>query len=476
MNLNNYIKKRGKHMFKKLWILTEERPKKEVIVTILEKYLKDKNIACFVDNIRIIPILKNNIFTFKYEIIGFKTPKISNIYIKIISGTSSFVDFLVFETINEPNSNDIPIYAIEETKTDDKESRNTGVYQRCSKFVYIDFFYPNVKKIMLYNLQISQKDEATLTYIFGTKMLKTLEVEILGKSGIEDKKFDAFKSVDELIELKNSMPETKNGVSVKLTKNTNSIKISAKLEKSGRLASDPSIGMTTIISAVLRKLGWGKDIIITKHNLLNQHSVGKRNKFVQIANKLNIKLENLSIPKIDINQTYWNYDYSGEKIATIFLDIVVEEFSQGFTIYHNHAGAERGYFITSGGEKLAVEKYNDRAKYKQGDKTQIIALPDLVLLDDTQKEIINIEGEMYQNVKNGIKQLDGFVTFEKYYISKYYPKYNITRTVILYGGDDNKRPIGKISFILNTQGEILLNIEAPKLFIKAFKNIFDYWS
>ena len=30
-----------------------------------------------------------------------------------------------------------PIYAIEETKTDDKESRNTGVYQRCSKFIFI---------------------------------------------------------------------------------------------------------------------------------------------------------------------------------------------------------------------------------------------------------------------------------------------------------------------------------------------------
>jgi hypothetical protein len=307
-------------------------------------------------------------------------------------------------------------------------------------------------------------------------MLKTLGVEILGKSGIDDEKFDAFKSIDELIELKNSMPETKNGVSVKLTKNLNSIEISAKLEKSGRLASDPSIGMTTIISSVLRKLGWDKDIVITKHNLPNQQSVGKTNKFIQIANKLNIKLDNLQIPQVNINQDYWYYDYNGEKIATIFLDIVVEEFSQGFTIYHNHAGAERGYFITREGEKLVVKKYNDRIKYKQGDKTQIIALPDLVLLDDIEKEIINIEGEMYQNAQNGIKQLDGFDSFEKYYILKYYPKYNITRTVILYGGDKNKEPIGKISFILNTRGEILLNVEAPKLFIEAFKNICHYWS
>ncbi len=40
-----------------LWILTEERPKKEVIKTIFELYAKNKNIAVFIDPIRIIPQL-----------------------------------------------------------------------------------------------------------------------------------------------------------------------------------------------------------------------------------------------------------------------------------------------------------------------------------------------------------------------------------------------------------------------------------
>jgi len=458
-----------------LWILTEERPKKEVIVTILEKYLQDRHISCFVDNIRIIPILKNNIFTFQYEVIGFKTPKINHIYIKIMSGKSSFVDYLVFESITLPKQNMIPLYAIEETKTDDKESRNTGVYQRCSKFVYVDFFYDNIPKIMLYSLQIEQKEEATLTYIFGTKMLKTLGVEILGKKGIDDKKYNAFESIDELIELKNSMPETRNGVSVKLIKNENSIEISAKLEKSGKLGSDPSIGMATIMSACLRKLGWNKDIIITKHNLANQQSVGKNNKFIQIANKLNIKLQGLKIPKVTQHVSYWKYDTTGEKIGTIFLDIVVDEFSNGFTIYHQHAGCERGYFLTEDGEKLAVEKYTDRVKYKAGDKSQIVALPDLVLKDEDEKLIINIEGEMYQNAEAGIEQLKGFDAFEELYISNYYPDYNITRTVVLYGSEDIKKPIGKISFVLTTKGKILISIEAPNLFKKSFANILSYW-
>jgi uncharacterized protein YfkK (UPF0435 family) len=230
--LEKYCKRRGKRMFKNLWILTEERPKKEVIEVIFQKYLKDNNISGFIDYIRILPVLDNdNSFSFVYEITGIKTPKIHNIYIKIISGTSSFVDYLVFESINEPNENDIPLYAIEETKTDDKESRNTGVYQRCSKFVYVNFFYSNISKIMLYNLQIEQKDEATLTYIFGTKMLKTLGVEILGKKWIDNKKYDAFNTIDELIQLKNSMSPTQNGVTVRLIKKQNSIEISAKIRK-----------------------------------------------------------------------------------------------------------------------------------------------------------------------------------------------------------------------------------------------------
>ena len=106
----------------------------------------------------------------------------NEIFIKSISGKSSFVDFLVFHQDEIPSLSDEPIYAIEETKTDDKESRNTGVYQRCSKFVFINFYYPHVKKIMLYNLKVEHKQtKPTNTYIFGTRMLMTFNVEILGK-------------------------------------------------------------------------------------------------------------------------------------------------------------------------------------------------------------------------------------------------------------------------------------------------------
>jgi len=200
-------------MTKNLWILTEERPKRDVIHNILFKFSKDNKIPCFIDTIRILPILNNNNdFSFTYEVVGFRSRsnKINQIFIKTISGQSSFVDFLIFYQENEPKIEDTPIYGIEETKTDDSESRNTGIFQRATKFVYIDFFYNDIKKVMLYSLKIKQKESQTKTNIFGTKCLLTLGVEIMGKK-LDPKNHTPFKTVDELIEFKNSMRRPPNG-------------------------------------------------------------------------------------------------------------------------------------------------------------------------------------------------------------------------------------------------------------------------
>lgn len=132
---------------KNLWILTEERPKQNVLGTILRKFVSDRKFTAFFDNLRVLPILENGKFTFTYKLIGFECNKVNEIFIKTISGSSSFVDFLVFYQNAQPKFADKPIYAIEETKTDDTESRNTGVYQRCSKFVFINSDYPDVSKI-----------------------------------------------------------------------------------------------------------------------------------------------------------------------------------------------------------------------------------------------------------------------------------------------------------------------------------------
>jgi len=457
-----------------LWFLTEERPKKEVLQKIFEKFAKDNGFAVFVDTIRIFPILENNKFTFIYEVTGFRCNNVDKVYIKTISGNSSFTDFLIFYQKDEPTLKDEPIYAIEETKTDDKESRNTGVYQRCSKFVFIQNYYPNVRKIMLYNLQVEQKDEPTATYIFGTRLLLTLGVEILGKK-LDETIFQPFKTIDEVIDLKSIMRKAPKGnVPILITKSDEKIEISGRLFKSNGLSHDPNIGALSIISAVIRKLGWKKKIEITLHGLSQEH-VGAKNKFIQIANKLDISLKGLTIPNSKMNKEYWKYDTDGEKLGTIFIHLVVENFTQGYSIFENHAGSEKGYFITKNGDHIPLAKYKDTAKYKAGDKEQIIHIPDLILIDFGRNEVINIEGKKYAFRKNGIEELKNYNYIEQNYILKYYPKFKIIRTVVLYGSKEEKIIEIEVGFLLNENGQLILGIKAPEIFKEAIMNLLDFW-
>ncbi|MBU4299500.1 hypothetical protein KJ636_05675 [Patescibacteria group bacterium] len=458
-----------------LWILTEERPKREVIANILTIFAKDNKFACFIDTIRILPILENGRFTFLYEVVGFRCNKIKRVFIKSVSGFSSFVDFLVFYQEKQPTQKDTPLYAIEETKTDDKESRNTGVYQRASKFVFIENYYPGIKKTMLYKLQVGQKEKPTATYIFGTKLLLTLGVEIMGKK-LDEKIFTPFNSVNEILDFKKKMRRAHKGnVPILIKKAEDKITISGRLYKSGGLAHDPNIGALSLISAAIRKLGWNGKIVISKHGLKQKH-LQADNKFIKIANKLNIKIQGLSIPASKHQDNYWKYETEGEKLGTIFIHLVVENFTKSFSIFENHAGCEKGYFITSDGKHIPLEKYSDRKAYKAGNKNKIISIPDLILIDFGRSEVINIEGKKYQFRQNGIKELKSFGDIEKTYIKKYYPKYKIIRTVVLYGGTEKKVIEIEVGFLLNENGDLVLGIKAPALFKEAIKNLLDFWS
>ncbi len=457
-----------------LWILTEERPKREVIANILMMFAKDNKFACFIDTIRILPILEKGKFTFLYEVVGFRCNKIERVFVKSVSGFSSFVDFLVFYQENKPIQSDIPLYAIEETKTDDKESRNTGVYQRASKFVFVENYYPGIKKVMLYNLKIEQKEEPTATYVFGTKLLLTIGVEILGKK-LDEKIFKPFNSVDEIVALKKKIRHAHKGnVPILINKTDGKITVSGRLYKSDGLAHDPNIGALSLISAAIRKLGWIGEIVITRHGLKQKH-LQADNKFIKIANQLKLQIRGLILSTSEMRENYWRYETEGEKLGTIFIHLVVENFTEGFSIFENHAGCEKGYFMTSGGEYIQLEKYSDRVAYKAGDKDKIISIPDLILIDSGRSEVINVEGKKYQFCRDGIEELKSFYDIEKNYIKKYYPKYKIIRTVVLYGGTEKRVVEIKVGFLLNGNGDLVLGIKAPKLFRDAIKNLLDFW-
>lgn len=464
---------------KDLWILTEERPKDSVLQTIIGRFCQDYGIGFFANPLRIIPLIKDEKFTFIYQILGIDSPNIGNIYVKTVSGSSSFVDFLVYFQEYEPVPTDTPLYAIEETKTDDSESRNTGVYQRCTKFVYIDYFYSDIKKIMLYDLQVTQKAKPTQTNIFGSRLLATCNVEVLGKVQT-DEQGQAFDSIDELIQYKNSMRKPPQGnVPIDITRYADRIEISGRLfksgGKSGGLSHDPNIGALTIIAKALRVLGWEKDIVITQHGLA-QSMLTTSNKFIHIANRLDIKLQGLCIPKNVEHINYWRYEERGEKLATIFIHLVVESFTQGYSIFENHAGCEKSYFKNSNGTVTPLEKYSDKEAYKNGDKTKIAYIPDLILVDIERLEVINIEGKTYENRFKGIAELFNYDFIEEMYIKPQYPNHSIQRTVVVYGSNNTEISEIEVSFMLNKRGQMVLGIKAPKLFNQAITNLLDYWT
>ncbi|MFT2669202.1 hypothetical protein [Helicobacter pylori] len=471
-----------------LWILTEERPKDNVLRTIIEKFALDNRIGIFISNFHIIPIIDecNGNFTFCYQVLGACSPFICNIYIINVSGSSSFVDFLIFFQDSRPNPlADIPLYIIEETKTDDSESRNTGIYQRASKFVYASSIFPNARKIMLYSLQISQKDTLTQTNIFGTRCLMTLGVEILGKRLDED--LCPFYSMEELIAFKENMRKApKNNTPINIVQYNNKITISGRLSKNNSLSHDPNVGALSLISATIRKLGYLGKIEIISHDL-SQEYIKNDNKFIRVANILNIQLENLTIPRVLPNRNdYWHYESSGEKLATIFLHLVIEHFTTAKSIYENHAGCERGYFFTPTGKAVAVKKYEDRDRYKSGDKSAKIAISDLVISDIDRSEIINIEGKQFIKVDIGLRELNGFDAFEKIYISHYYPNARIIRSLVLFGSSENEISevsfpklsqcdLVKIGFVLNENGKMILQTHSPKIFKEALKNLHSFY-
>lgn len=437
-----------------LWILTEERPKHSVIQYIIEKFARDRKLKfCLDKQIIFKPIMKSDKFQFQYNVEGITIDTIKEFIIKIVSGNSSFVDFLIFFQNDEPESKDIPIYAIEETKTSSKESRNTAINQRMTKFVFLNFYseiFSDAHIMMLYNIRIPAKTIPG-TFKLGMRMLNTANVDVKGIP-YPMSQFPKFSTIEELIIAKNSIKHKPGNVFVKITKQPNVIEISGKLKKPGGW-SDPNIGYLSMIAFLLRKLGWQKDIMIINHGL--QQSNISRNKFLLIANKLNIKLDGLSIPKLSINPIYWYYDKTHEKIGTIFLHLAAE-MSNCKGIYENHGGSEQGYFETPSGEYLSIGKKDGKA--------------DLVLLDEKCKKIMIIEGEQAKNAKDGIEQLKTFKKLEESFIKKYYPKYMVSSHVVLFG-DELAPNDPNIALQLKNDGTIIESENTPSTIKNIIKNL-----
>lgn len=533
---------------KNLYILTEERPKEEVVDFIVNRYANDTSSKFKIGKIKFNPTIKNQKFCFKWEIKGVKIEGIGKIIVENVSGTSSFVDFLVFDGNQDPNpETDKPLYAIEETKTTPSESRNVSVFQRMTKFVFIEQ-YPSMKdseKIMLYTIRRPYYTYPD-TFEFGLKTLKTLGVSSVFLQdrqqpglNVNDGKLSepGFKDFDEFMESKNKIAsDSDSDIPIKIKKEKikndklEKISISAKLEKSGGFSNDPNIGAVSGLSFLSKKLcGSIKEIVITNHccdgytNPKTHTQVASikdkversKGKFVKICTALEknfgvkISLDGIEIPKADLDPEYWHKELNGEKLATIFLHLGLLGTNDYEVIYEQHAGTERGYFVTpvyfgintknnpalfETFQEYMIQNTIDEKEFKKvlkvengllelpkdkkskaifGSDTseETFHIPDLILLDPENKEILMVEGEKAENVnkpEKGVNQLPLFDDLENFFLKEYYPKYDVKRFVVLYGDeelDDMKMKDSakdKVIFQLNTDGTMITYDKCPQ--------------
>jgi hypothetical protein len=214
---------------------------------------------------------------------------------------------------------------------------------------------------MLYNDELGERKEKipSATNIFGTNILLTLGVDVIGKS--IEKRFQPFTSVDDLIQFKSIMRKPPEGnVPIDIIKSGNTIFISGRLAKpanAGNIGHDPNIGALSMISACIRKLGWRGGIVITKHGV-SQSYVDRNpsNKFLHIVRAIGVALSGINFNgQITPPEQYWHYERNSEKVASILLHITAEYIGMR-EVYQNHAGCERGYFKTKNGQLVVLPK------------------------------------------------------------------------------------------------------------------------
>jgi len=453
-----------------LWILTEEKPKVSTLLQILDLYSHDfgGRIISDYSTAKIKPLFEGSLFTFTYLFENVACEDIVSIYIKTVSGSSSFFDYLVFRQVNEPVDGcmDNLLMAIEETKTSDDESRNTSVYQRGSKFVHIKSYSQTAKLYMLYNDELSERKEKrpSDTSIFGTNILLTLGVKIAGKS--TGKWFHPFQRLEDLIMFKSKMRKPPAGnVPIEITANGDTIYVSGRLSKpagAGNIGHDPNIGALSMIAACIRTLGWEGKIVITRHGVSQLYADSNTsNKFFHIARALNVSLDGIHISRqTTAQEKYWHYEKKSEKVASILLHISAEYIGIK-EVYQNHAGCERGYFKTNTGRLIPLPK-----KDKSG--VNNLLLPDLVLYDEKNHLIMLIEGKQLSTIRDGLEEIKHYNSIEREYIRNYYPRAKIERWLSIFGGDVSALPHEQVLIYLNKRGRVFVNKDAPQCIRDAF--------
>ena len=422
-------------------ICTEENPQLQEIQFILQYILPSRPIRALELRANTVDTLSAELTTERSQsgnwdgsyLVRTDAPDIT-VVLRLVKGSGSFVDYIVYDHENPNGETSIPILLLESTKTSDSESRNTAINQRYTKFAVARKRYPTTKCVLYFN---KPHNAVTATSLFGRRLLSTLGVDIFDPNGSLNADAPAFTSVEELISSKNNMKEKKGNVSVKIQEiEPNLYRINAKLSKGQNvtICHDPNKGLITGIAGSIFIMNPFARFLIADHAVdVNKIPKKLTDKFWYANNQYDLRLEGSDASSLasTFDSPYWKYETQSEKSATILFQHCCEQKHSSIpslnpsgnqsgnwrTIYHNHSSSARSHFTDN--------QLVDRQVPKD------VTIPDVVLINDERRIIRICEGKIKKDVVMGVNQLNNLTKFIEYTLG-YYPNYMIERGLCVY--------------------------------------------
>lgn len=432
---------------KKCVILSEEGPQDSVFYVHALELAKNSTKQQFNieyddpenPNLQLTPIVdeNGNITPNMYTLSGV-TVNGEPVELAVVQGGGSFVDYLVYlqdkEETDIPLADTEPVIGIEVTKTSDKESGNTSVGQRATKFASWPY---NAPTALVYETSAAGWNEnRTVGNEKQTKALLMLTetISVRQEDGTYTQvqnNLKPFNNVDEILSAW-SKPEntsTHKQDTYLVRRDENNIDLYCRIYQTDKY-SDPGVGMVALISSSLRKAGYTGNINLEKHTYPNSTMSGN-SKQVNVFVNNNVNVAGVTVEKVLRNNTensYFRKATKPEKLGTIYSQVEAAHKGQK-TIYSNHGGAERSSLITPTGERVTVAKRNGDNK---------IGIPDLVLTNGNK--VMLLEGKKYVTSTDAINQIEGLNEFETFAKTKAgYTNHKFDKGITLYGGREGDK-------------------------------------
>lgn len=346
-----------------------------------------------------------------FKIVGIRSSQYSEFYYGLVSRSGNgFVDFLVYEGLEPPTENSIPIAVAEATKCNGKESGNMNSQRASKKIAIIEKWGDIPFAYLIANCNAIEETQGSFSHshncdfatmnFFGADIL----ISKIGELGYQ--KYEnpiEFSSVVDVC-TQEGLKISKSGfIPSRVFCGDNVIQIQANLyKKEGN--NDPGEGYVASRAYLCRLLSPDTEIQIINHNRPREYFERKNNKLVNVLKIVGVTVvfpdeDSLVIEKQPgiYDKDYWRYSTRGEKIASIVMENYYT--NQGWEVlFTNHAGCGKSYVSVNG------EYY--KTKKSKG-------LPDLVLYSKSQNLLYVIEAEQSKNYKKGIKQVED-IEFSKF--------------------------------------------------------------